>query len=114
MSSSIRSLNPLDHLKHTAKSISSGDYTQAIIDPGDIFSQGEVMDAEDEAQAVQAAADAATAADAAAQAAAQASATDAQRVADAAKKKKKTTSSVLTSPLGTSTAKTAVTKLGGM
>lgn len=41
-------------------------------------------------------------------------ATNAARAAEAAKKKKKTASSVLTSPLGASTAKTAVTKLGGM
>lgn len=45
----------------------------------------------------------------------QADSTNAARMAEAAKKKKKTSSSVLTSPLGaTSTAKTAVTKLGGM
>lgn len=112
MSSAIKALNPITHVKNTIDNLKSGDIKQAILDPGDVVSVG---DSTKEQMAIDAqAASDATAAQAQAdeQDRLQASTKDAERVSK--KKKKKGTQDILTSPLGaTGDVSTAITKLGG-
>lgn len=100
MSGAVKTLNPFDHVKNTFNNIKEGNWTQAVLDPGDAFSVAEPEVPEAVEDTTMSESEKAVIAG--------------EEAKRQAKKKKETTQTVLTSPLGaTTTAKTAVTKLGG-
>ena len=113
----VKELNPIKHVKNTFKNIKEGNWEQAVLDPGDAF--GPPIEDIKPGEGASIADEGASIADDVIETpepeikkkAAETAAEEARR---RNKKKKKTTQTVLTSPLGaTTTAKTAVTKLGG-
>lgn len=94
------SLNPFDHVKNTVKNIKDGNWEQAILDPGNAFSEPlpDPIEAEDPTGLTEGEQ-------------AELASEEAKRTAN---KKKTTTQTVLTSPLGTPGGPATTTKtLGG-
>ena len=99
----VKTLNPIDHVKNTVKNWQEGNYLQAVLDPGDAFGPANPEDAPGMSESDVIQDDPRSMAESAAE--------EAKRKG---RKKKETTQTVLTSPLGaTKDAKTAITKLGG-